>query len=108
MMNPLTGNRQRLKQRPAMVNSSSAFIPIRLPELGAGSEAIRVSTWLVDEEESVERGERLVDVLIPGVSFSVSSPSAGRLAKIERPTNSCVHPGDILAWLDPVPPSNHE
>lgn len=82
------------------------FIPIHLPDLGVGTEPIRVSTWLVDEEESVELGERLVDVLIPGVSFSVSAPSAGRLAKIECPTNCSVHPGDILGWLDPVPSSD--
>ncbi len=80
-------------------------IPILLPELGAGSETIRVSTWLVDVDESVEIGERLVDVLIPGVSFSVASPAAGRLVKIERPTNSAVLPGDTLAWLEPAPSS---
>ena len=85
------------------MNATPSFIPIHLPELGAGEEPIRVSTWLVDEEENVELGERLVDVLIPGVSFSVSAPSAGRLAKIECPTDCNVHPGDILAWLDPAP-----
>ena len=88
------------------MNQPTQFIPIPLPDLGAGEEPIRVSTWLVEEEETVEPGERLVDVLIPGVSFSVSSPFAGRLAKIERPTNSSVQPGDILAWLDPVPVSS--
>jgi pyruvate/2-oxoglutarate dehydrogenase complex dihydrolipoamide acyltransferase (E2) component len=85
------------------VTIPSQPIPILLPDLGAGEEPIRVSTWLVEVEEAVEVGERLVDVLIPGVSFSVSSPSAGRLVKIERPTNSRVLPGDVLGWLEPVP-----
>ena len=80
-------------------------IPILLPDLGTGTETIRISTWLVEVDESVEVGERLVDVLIPGISFSVASPSAGRLNKIERPTNTTVQPGDTLGWLEPVPSS---
>jgi pyruvate/2-oxoglutarate dehydrogenase complex dihydrolipoamide acyltransferase (E2) component len=80
--------------------------PILLPELGAGEEPIRVSTWLVEVEETVESGERLVDVLIPGVSFSVSSPDAGRLVKIERPAESRIKPGDILGWLESIPVSD--
>ncbi len=78
-------------------------IPIPLPDLGAGPETIRVSTWLVDVGEVVEAGERLVDVLIPGVSFSVAAPGGGRLVKIECPTDSHVKSGDVLAWLEPVP-----
>lgn len=78
------------------------LIPITLSNLGTGEEPIRVSTWLVDVGESIEPGERLVDVLIPGVSYSVASPAAGRLVKIERTTDCHVQPGDILAWLEPA------
>jgi pyruvate/2-oxoglutarate dehydrogenase complex dihydrolipoamide acyltransferase (E2) component len=85
------------------MENSAAWTPIRLPELKTGEEPVRVSTWLVDVGETIEPGERLVDVLIPGVSFSVSSPAGGRLVKIERTTDCHVQPGDILAWLEPVP-----
>lgn len=84
------------------MNIPADWTPIVLPELGAGADAVRVSTWLVDVEETVELGERLVDVLIPGISFSVSAPSAGVLAKIERPSNSRIESGDVLGWLKPV------
>jgi pyruvate/2-oxoglutarate dehydrogenase complex dihydrolipoamide acyltransferase (E2) component len=84
------------------MTEDSHLIPITLPALGTGEEAIRVSTWLVDVGETVEPGERLVDVLIPGVSFSVASPAGGRLVKIECSTDSGVKPGDILAWLEPA------
>lgn len=84
------------------MENASAWTAIRLPDLSAGEEAIRVSTWLVDVGEAIEPGERLVDVLIPGVSFSVASPAAGRLVKIERMTDSFVRPGDVLGWLEPA------
>lgn len=83
------------------MNVAIDWAPIVLPELGAEHEPIRVSTWLVDLDEDVELGERLVDVLIPGVSFSVASPSSGRLAKIDHPSNSLVKAGDVLGWLKP-------
>ena len=83
------------------MNVSTDWTPILLPDLGAGDEPIHVSTWLVDLEEPVELGERLVDVLIPGISFSVASPTAGRLIKIERPSNSLVKAGEVLGWLEP-------
>ncbi|MCA9071408.1 MAG: lipoyl domain-containing protein [Planctomycetaceae bacterium] len=84
------------------MNVPDAWTAIVLPELGPGDDPVRVSTWLVELEETVELGERLVDVLIPGISFGVSSPSAGVLAKIERPSSSRVKPGDVLGWLKPV------
>lgn len=88
------------------MDEGTSLTPIHLPELGTGGERIRVSTWLVDLEESVELGERLVDVLIPGVSFSVTSPIGGRVVKIACPTDSLVSPGDILGWLEPKPGAN--
>jgi len=84
------------------MNPPADWTPIVLPDLGSEEEPIRVSTWLVELEEPVELGERLVDVLIPGISFSVSSPSAGRLRKIERPSNSQARAADVLGWLEPV------
>lgn len=88
------------------MNVPNDWTPIVLPELGSGEDPVRVSTWLVDVDETVELGERLVDVLIPGISFSVSAPVAGALAKIERPSNSRVQSGDVLGWLKPTPESD--
>jgi pyruvate/2-oxoglutarate dehydrogenase complex dihydrolipoamide acyltransferase (E2) component len=85
-----------------MMKKDANLIPITLPDLGAGTEAIRVSTWLVDVGETVDPGERLVDVLIPGVSFSVAAPTGGRLIAIERTTDCRVQHGEVLAWLEPV------
>ncbi len=82
------------------------LLPILVPELGTQNEPLRVCTWLVDEEETIEAGERLVEVLIPGVTFSINSPAAGKLVKIECPAHCPIQPGDTLAWIEPVPSSD--
>ncbi len=74
---------------------------IVLPELGAGTAPIRVSAWLVEEGESVEFGECVVEVLVPGITYDVPAPAGGVLERIEKQIGSEILPGDILGWLEP-------
>ena len=76
-------------------------VPIELPELGAENESVRVSSWLVDVGERVEAGERVVEVLLPGMTFDVAAPSAGVLTRIEKPLEAIVNTGDVLGWIEP-------
>ena len=76
-------------------------IPIVLPELDAGGEPPSVSCWLVETGESVEFGDRVVEVLIQGITFDVSAPVAGTLTRIDKPLDAKVAAGDILGWLAP-------
>ena len=50
---------------------------ILLPELGAAPAA--VSVWFADPGEAVYEGDRLVEILVGGATFDVSSPATGRL-----------------------------
>ena len=70
-----------------------------VPELGAESEIVTISSWLVTTGESVETGDRLVELLVRGVTFDVPSPEVGALAVIEAPVGSRVKTGDILGWI---------
>ena len=73
--------------------------PLTAPELGASD--LRVSVWLVEVGDRAEQGERIVELLTPGMTFDVSMPVAGRITAIEKPIGQSVQPGDILAWIDP-------
>jgi 2-oxoglutarate dehydrogenase E2 component (dihydrolipoamide succinyltransferase) len=75
-------------------------IPIRLPNLGPGDEDVRVSCWLVDLGDSVEAGDRLVEVLLPGMTFDVPAPESGVVTRIERSYDDIVAEGDILGWIE--------
>jgi len=71
-----------------------------LPELDTQGEPIRISCWLVEAGEAVETGDRLVEVLLRGVTFDVSAPVSGVLAAIDKPFDTQVVPGDILGWIE--------
>ena len=73
--------------------------PLTAPEVGASD--LRVSLWLVEVGDRAEQGERIVELLTPGLTFDVAMPIAGRIAAIEKPSGEPVQPGDILAWIDP-------
>ncbi len=74
--------------------------PILLPDLGANCSTVRVSCWLADLGDTIEEGDRVVEVLVPGVTFDVSAPASGTLTKIEKLPDAEVAPGDVLGWID--------
>jgi pyruvate/2-oxoglutarate dehydrogenase complex dihydrolipoamide acyltransferase (E2) component len=77
-----------------------AAVPILLPELGAGRDVVRVSCWLVDLGDNVEEGDRVVEVIVPGVTFDVSAPISGILSRIEKLPDAPVASGDVLGWIE--------
>lgn len=73
--------------------------PIVIPELGADELPITISSWLVDPGETVEAGDRLVELLVAGITFDVAAPESGVLQAIEREVNSQVQPGEVVGWI---------
>jgi pyruvate/2-oxoglutarate dehydrogenase complex dihydrolipoamide acyltransferase (E2) component len=74
--------------------------PLTLPDLKAGNEELRVSCWLVDLGDAVVEGDRVVEILLDGVTFDVVAETSGTLARIERPLDAVVRTGDVLGWLE--------
>ena len=74
--------------------------PIQLPDLGVGDEPIRVSLWLVEPGDSVEAGDRIVELLVSGLTFDVPAPVAGTLRQALAVQDEVVSPGAILGWID--------
>ena len=73
--------------------------PIIVPELGAGSESVRVSAWLVDVGQTVIAGDRVVEVLVPGITFDIEAAQSGELVEITRPVDAIVAQGEVLGWI---------
>ena len=74
--------------------------PVVLPDLGTETE-IRISSWLNDLGDHVEAGDRIVEVLMRGITFDVSASVAGVLTGIVKPLDSVVRAGDTLGWIEP-------
>ena len=63
-------------------------MPILLPDLG--TVAATFSLWHVEPGERVKRGERLAEVLIPGVAVELLAEASGVLIEV------FAFPGDKL------------
>ena len=79
--------------------SASNRFPITVPELGAGSDSVRVSAWLVDVGQAVIAGDRVVEVLVPGITFDIEAAQSGELVEVTRPVDAIVAPGEVLGWI---------
>lgn len=75
-------------------------IPLLVPELGAEKLPVRVSTWLVDLGDRILAGDRVVELVLPGMTFDVSSTASGRLVRIEKYSDAPVQTGDCLGWVE--------
>ncbi|HEX6984882.1 MAG TPA: biotin/lipoyl-containing protein [Planctomycetaceae bacterium] len=72
---------------------------VRAPDLGT-VEPVRVSAWLVEVGETVREGDRLVELLMPGVTYDVAAPATGRLIEATAAVNASVRPGDVLGRIE--------
>jgi len=75
-------------------------VEVELPEIeGNGAEAT-VSFWYVEEDEEIEEGEDLVEMITDKTTFNVSAPVTGRLVEIHVQEGDEVKVGDIIATLE--------
>jgi pyruvate/2-oxoglutarate dehydrogenase complex dihydrolipoamide acyltransferase (E2) component len=69
-----------------------------LPDLGADA---LLSLWYVRPGEPVYEGDRVVEVLLPGVTVDVHAPTSGTLADRTALPGDLVHPGAQLGSIRP-------
>lgn len=91
-----------------MAHSGRRSVAIILPGLGAESEVIRISGWLIDVGDLVDEGDRVVEVSLPGITFDVAAPAAGMLVRIEKAYGAAVNAGDVLGWIEAEGPADDE
>lgn len=76
--------------------------PIHVPVLDVPAEVpVVVSVWYIEVGEEVREGERVVELLFPGMILEVYAPTAGRLALVNRYAGKLVTTGDVLGWVEP-------
>lgn len=82
-----------------MTDESNLLVPLRMPELGTNPETVRVSGWLVEIGQPLIAGERVVQVILPGITCDIPVDRSGVLCSIDRGPGTVIHPGDILGWI---------
>ncbi len=74
-------------------------MPILLPELGIATG--RFSLWYVRPGESVTAGDRVAEILIPGMTIDVASPADGVFRERLVLPGDVVQIGQTLGLIDP-------
>ena len=72
------------------------MVPITVPDLGA--DAV-LSVWYVHPGEPVYEGDRVAEVLLPGVTVDVHAPATGTLADRRARPGDRVRAGDTLGTV---------
>ncbi|HLJ10175.1 MAG TPA: lipoyl domain-containing protein [Planctomycetaceae bacterium] len=88
-----------MRSHPESGNEQAISIP--LPDLGTGGEPVHVSAWFVEPGDTVEAGERILEVVVPGVTCDVCSPASGTIIRLAKAIDAPALPGEVVAWLAP-------
>ncbi|WP_417388863.1 lipoyl domain-containing protein [Gimesia sp.] len=75
--------------------------PILVPPVISSPRPLKVSLWLTHAGEEVASGDRVVELLIPGVTFDVEAPCAGTIVSCECQAGAEVSTGMVLGWIEP-------
>jgi len=74
-------------------------VPILAPDLGT-TEPSRLSAWLVEVGETVREGDRVVELLLPGLTVDVAAPASGRLNAAMATLNALIVAGQTLGTIE--------
>lgn len=91
-----------MTSRPQRDSPLEAGIPVPLPDLGTAGEPVSLAAWLVEPGDAVDLGDRMLEVVTPGITCDVCAPAAGIVRRLEKAIDAKVMPGDVLAWIEPV------
>ncbi|MBM4053563.1 MAG: biotin/lipoyl-binding protein [Planctomycetes bacterium] len=75
-------------------------VEVELPEIDGNGDEATVSFWYVEEDEEVEEGEDLVEMITDKTTFNIHAPVTGRLVEIYVQEGDVVKVGDIIATLE--------
>ncbi len=74
--------------------------PIVVPPMGCPNHDLTVSVWLARAGEQVLAGDRVVELLMPGITFDVESTCSGTIASCECLPGAKVREGNVLGWIE--------
>ena len=75
-------------------------VNIVLPQLGNEIEEAQVDAWLKAVGETVAKGEQIVVITTPKVTFEIEAPEAGTLKSILADAEEIVAVGAILGVIE--------
>lgn len=75
--------------------------PIRLPYESRFPGEFKVANWLAEVGDEIMTGDRIVEILTPGVVFVIEATTEGRLKRIDVPVDGSLTATTTLGWIEP-------
>lgn len=72
---------------------------IKVPDLGTTVDEIKIVAWLVEEGQSVKRGDVLAEIETDKATIELESVAEGVLLKLITPAGETAQEGDVLAYI---------
>ncbi len=73
--------------------------PVRVPLMAALAERLQLTAWFVSVGESVEAGDVVCEIGVPGIVVSVHAPASGRLLQRGVAIGEAIEPHAVLGWI---------
>jgi pyruvate/2-oxoglutarate dehydrogenase complex dihydrolipoamide acyltransferase (E2) component len=73
---------------------------VKMPDLSANEAEIKITKWLVEPGQSVNRGDPLVEVETDKAAMEVEAVASGVVLEILAAADEMVTVGQIIAVLD--------
>ncbi len=74
---------------------------VKLPALGDDApEEAEVSFWYVEEGETIEEGQDMVEMITDKAAFTVPAPAAGKVASVLADEGATVRVGEVMATIE--------
>ena len=74
---------------------------VELPDIGdIPGDEVAIQMWLVDEEDEVEEGDELVEVVAENDILRVPSPATGTVVEIRTQEDESAKIGDVLCTIE--------
>ena len=75
-------------------------VEIRMPSLGYDMDIGRISAWLKEPGDRVERGEPLAEIETDKTTVEMEALASGTLTEIVHAAGDEVAIGDVIAYLE--------
>ncbi len=76
------------------------MVKVALPELGEGITKAIVSYWYFQKDQTVKKGDDLVELTTDKATFNMPSPASGKLSEVIAVEGQSVNVGDVLAAIE--------
>lgn len=73
---------------------------VRMPNLGYGMEAGKITSWLKQVGDKVERSEPIAEVETDKTTIEMEAMATGTLAEIVAEAGTEVAVGEVVAYLE--------